>query len=48
MKKHIYVLLIIALLIPKQSKAQDGAAAAGALIGAPLWTWLKTKMPWSN
>jgi len=21
---------------------------AGALIGAPLWNWLKTKMPWSN
>ena len=36
MKKHIYVLLIIALLIPKQSKAQDGAAAAGALIGAAV------------
>jgi hypothetical protein len=21
---------------------------AGALIGAPLWSWLKTKMPWSS
>jgi len=21
---------------------------AGALIGAPLWNWMKTKMPWSN
>ena len=20
----------------------------GALIGAPLWNWMKTKMPWSN
>ena len=36
MKTHIYGLLIIALLIPKQSKAQDGAAAAGALIGAAV------------
>jgi len=21
---------------------------AGALIGTPLWNWLKTKMPWSS
>lgn len=21
---------------------------AGALIGAPLWKWMKAKMPWSN
>jgi hypothetical protein len=21
---------------------------AGALIGAPLWNWLKTKMPWGS
>ena len=21
---------------------------AGALIGAPMWTWMKTKMPWSR
>jgi len=21
---------------------------AGALIGAPLWTWVKTKMPWGS
>ena len=21
---------------------------AGALIGAPLWSWMKTKMPWSS
>lgn len=21
---------------------------AGALIGAPLWAWLKTKLPWGN
>jgi hypothetical protein len=20
----------------------------GALIGVPLWNWLKTKLPWSN
>jgi len=21
---------------------------AGALIGAPMWKWMKTKMPWSS
>ena len=21
---------------------------AGAIIGTPLWNWLKTKMPWSS
>ncbi len=21
---------------------------AGALIGTPLWSWLKTKMPWNK
>jgi len=21
---------------------------AGALIGTPLWNWLKTKMPWGS
>lgn len=21
---------------------------AGALIGAPLWSWVKTKMPWNS
>ena len=21
---------------------------AGALVGVPLWNWLKTKMPWHN
>jgi hypothetical protein len=21
---------------------------AGALIGAPMWNWMKTKMPWSK
>ena len=21
---------------------------AGALFGAPLWNWIKAKMPWSN
>ena len=21
---------------------------AGALVGAPLWNWIKAKMPWSN
>jgi len=21
---------------------------AGALIGAPMWSWMKTKMPWSK
>ena len=21
---------------------------AGALVGAPLWNWIKTKFPWNN
>jgi len=24
------------------------AFVAGALIGTPLWSWLKTKMPWNK